>query len=422
MAPTMATLIDELTWRGLLQQQTPELVARLARGPITGYAGFDPTAPSLQVGNLVPVMLLAHLQRHGSHPLVVVGGGTGLIGDPSGRSTERPLLSAEDAAANVERQRAQLEQFLDFTGPRAARVVNNREWLGATGLLDFLRDVGKYFTVSYMLQKESVRSRMDAGISYTEFSYMLLQAYDFLELHRRHGCELQVGGSDQWGNITAGIELIRRVQGAEAHGLVAPMVTTATGAKFGKSAGNAVWLDPELTSPYQFFQYWINADDRDAERYLRMFTFQSAAEVDALLADHARNPGARVPHRALAAEITTLVHGAPAAASAAEASRILFGDLDPVSAGADTWHLLARELPNTTLPAGVGAATPVLDLVAGTTLVKSRGDARRQLAQGGIALNGRRVAEGAPIGAPLAGGYYLVQRGKKASFLFTPAD
>jgi len=323
-------------------------------------------------------------------------------------------------AGNVERQRAQLARFLDFSGARAARLVDNREWLGEARLLEFLRDVGKHFTISYMLQKESVRSRMEAGISYTEFSYMLLQAYDFLQLHGRHDCELQVGGSDQWGNITAGIELIRRVAGAEAHALVAPMVTTATGAKFGKSAGNAVWLDPAMTSPYQFFQYWINADDRDADRYLRMFTFRPREEIEALRDEHARNPGARVPHRALAADVTTLVHGAGAAASAAEAARILFGDLAPARARAATWRLLATELPSATLPADVSADTPVLDLVASTTLVKSRSDARRQLAQGGITVNGERVTETSPTGAPLAGGGYLVQRGKKASFLFTP--
>jgi tyrosyl-tRNA synthetase len=416
----MTALLDELAWRGLLQDQTPGLAARLARGPVTGYAGFDPTAPSLQVGNLVPVMLLAHLQRAGGRPVVVVGGGTGLIGDPSGRSTERPLLSADDAAANVARQRVQLARFLDFSGDRGALLVNNRDWLGQAALLDFLRDVGKHFTVSYMLQKESVRRRLDSGLSYTEFSYMLLQAYDFLQLHQRHGCELQVGGGDQWGNITAGIELIRRVTGADAHGLVGPMVTTAAGVKFGKSAGNAVWLDPALTSPYQFYQYWINADDRDVDPYLRGFTFRSQAEIAALRAEHADDPSARHPHRALAHDLTVMVHGTAAAASAAEASRILFGDLDPPEAHAGTWALLAAELPNSTRPDGLAADTPVLELVAGSTLVKSRSDARRQLTQGGITVNGRRVTESDVVGAPLAGGYYLVQRGKKSGFLFTP--
>jgi tyrosyl-tRNA synthetase len=414
-------LLDELAWRGLLQDQTPGLAERLARGPMAGYAGFDPTASSLQVGNLVPVMLLAHLQRAGGRPVVVVGGGTGMIGDPSGRSTERPLLSRADVAANVECQRAQLARFLDFSGNAGAVLIDNREWLGQAALLDFMRDVGKHFTVSYMLQKESVRSRMDAGISYTEFSYMLLQAYDFLELYRRHDCELQVGGSDQWGNITAGIELIRRVAGADAHGLVAPMVTTAAGVKFGKSEGNAVWLDPALTSPYQFFQYWINTDDRDVDRYLRMFTFRPRGEIETLLADHARDPSARVPQRALAADVTGLVHGNAAADSAAEASRILFGDLDPGRAHAETWRMLATELPSATLPPEITTDTPVLELVAKSTLVKSRGDARRQLAQGGIAVNGQRVSEAGSTGAPLAGGYYLVSRGKKSSFLFTPS-
>jgi len=418
--PTPA-LLNELAWRGLLQDQTPGLAARLARGPITGYAGFDPTAPSLQVGNLVPVLLLAHLQRAGGTPIVVLGGGTGLIGDPSGKSTERPLLDAAQVAANVDTQRAQLGRFLRFgSGPADARIVNNADWLGPLALVEFLRDVGKHFTIGYMLQKDSVKSRLDAGISYTEFSYMLLQAYDFRELRRRHHCELQVGGSDQWGNITAGIELIRRADGVEAHGLVAPMVTTATGAKFGKSEGNAVWLDARLTSPYQFFQYWINVDDRDVDRYLRMFTFRDRDAIAALLADHAREPGARTPHRALAGDLTALVHGEAAAASAAEASRILFGDLEPARARADTWRLLAAELPNSALPPDVTPQTAVLELVAATTLVKSRGDARRQLVQGGIALNGRRVGESEAAGAPLAGGFYLVQRGKKARFLFTP--
>ena len=418
----MPALLDELAWRGLLQDQTPGLAARLARGPITGYAGFDPTAPSLQVGNLVPVLLLAHVQRAGGKPIVVLGGGTGLIGDPSGRSTERPLLDASQVAANVETQRAQLGRFLRFgAGPADATIVNNAAWLGGLALVDFLRDVGKHFTISHMLQKDSVRSRLDEGISYTEFSYMLLQAYDFRELHRRHRCELQVGGSDQWGNITAGIELIRRADGGEAHGLVAPMVTTATGAKFGKSEGNAVWLDARLTTPYQFFQYWINVDDRDVDKYLGMFTFRPRDEITALLAGHGRDPAARIPHRALAEDLTSLVHGEAAAASAAEASRILFGDLEPAKAHADTWRLLASELPNATLPPDLTPDTTVLELVVGTTLVKSRGDARRQLAQGGIAVNGHRVGESAPTGAPLAGGFYLVQRGKKASFLFTPA-
>jgi tyrosyl-tRNA synthetase len=414
------TLLDELAWRGLLHDQTPGLAARLARGAITGYVGFDPTAASLQVGNLVPVMLLAHLQRAGGRPIVVQGGGTGLIGDPSGRRSERPLLSPDDVAANVERQHRQLARFLDFDGPRGALLVDNAAWLGRLPLVTFLRDVGKHFTVGTMLQKESVRSRMETGISYTEFSYMLLQAYDFLELFRRFGCELQLGGSDQWGNITAGIELIRRADGGDAHGLCAPLITAAGGTKFGKSEGQGVWLDPAMTSPYAFYQFWINTDDRDVERYLGMFTFADRPAIAALMGEHSSDPGARVPHRALATRVTALVHGDAAAARAAEASGILFGELEPEHAHAETWALLAQELPHCPVPAGVTPESPVLDLVAGSSLVSSRGDARRQLAQGGITVNGRRVAETAPAGASLAGGYYLVQRGKKASFLFTP--
>ncbi len=416
----MTTLLDELTWRGLVHDQTPGIAGRLAQGPITGYVGFDPTAPSLQVGNLVPLMLLARLQRAGGTPVVVLGGGTGLIGDPSGKRAERPLLTAEQVAANTARQRRQFERFLDFDGARGARMVDNADWLTGLHLVDFLRDIGKHFTLGYMLQKESVRGRLEAGISYTEFSYMLLQAYDFLELYRRHGCELQLGGSDQWGNITAGIELIRRVVGGEAHGLSAPLITTVAGTKFGKSEGQSVWLDPALTSPYQFYQFWINVDDRDVERYLKTFTYRDRAEIAQLMAEQVREPGARTAHRALAADVTALVHGAAAAAGAAEASRVLFGELDPDRAAPPTWAMLAAELPHAVLPGDVTPEAPALDLVARTSLVTSRSDARRQIAQGGIALNGRRVTDGGVTGTPLAGGYYWVQRGKKHSFVFTP--
>jgi tyrosyl-tRNA synthetase len=366
-------------------------------------------------------MLLARLQRAGGTPIVVLGGGTGLIGDPSGKRAERPLLAADQVAEHTARQRRQFERLLDFDGAHAARMVDNADWLTGLRLVDFLRDIGKHFTLGYMLQKESVRGRLEAGISYTEFSYMLLQAYDFLELYRRHGCELQLGGSDQWGNITAGIELIRRIAGGEAHGLSAPLITTAAGSKFGKSEGQSVWLDPALTSPYQFYQFWINADDRDVERHLKTFTFRGREEIAQLMAEQARAPGARAAHRALAADVTGLVHGATAAASAAEASRVLFGELDPDRAGPETWAMLAAELPHAVRPGALTPESPVLDLVAATSLVTSRSDARRQIAQGGIAVNGRRVADGAQTGAPLAGGYYWVERGKKHSFVFTPA-
>lgn len=418
----MNGLLEELRWRGLVHAETPNLAARLAAGPLTGYVGFDPTATSLQVGNLVPIMLLAHLQRAGGRPIVVVGGGTGRIGDPSGKRSERPLLDDATVEENVTRQKGQFARFLSFDdGPTGALMVNNADWLVELNLVAFLRDVGKHFTISYMLQKESVKSRLEDGISFTEFSYMLLQSYDFLQLSRQHGCELQMGGSDQWGNITAGIELVRRLDGGDAHGLAAPLITTTSGAKFGKSEGATVWLDPTMTSPYAFFQFWINTDDRDVESYLKMFTFQSGEAIADSMHRHGNDPGARIPHRALAADLTTRVHGAEAAASAEEASRVLFGELDPAEAGAATWTMLAAELPHAPLPAGIGPTSPALDLLVETTLVRSKGDARRQIAQGGVAVNRRRVSEGDPAGPALAGGYYWVQRGKKQSFIFTPS-
>jgi tyrosyl-tRNA synthetase len=413
-------LLDELKWRGLLHDHTPELPARLAKGPITAYVGFDPTAPSLQVGNLVPVMLLAHLQRHGGKPIVVLGGGTGMIGDPSGKSNERPLLELDQLAANVATQRAQFERFMSFgRGAGDAAMVNNADWLTKLDLVGFLRDIGKHFTLSYMLQKESVKSRIESGISFTEFTYMLLQAYDYLELFRRHGCELQMGGSDQWGNITAGMELIRRVEGGAAHALVAPLVTTSSGAKFGKSEGQAIWLDAARTSPYQFYQFWINQDDQDIERYLGMFTFLTRDEISALMAGHAEARGARRPHRALARDLTEHVHGRAAAEGAEQAAAIMFGDLDPRKASAGVWKTLAGELPTATI--AITAESLVVDVLVAADVVKSKSEARRQIEQGGLAVNGAKVTDAAAaVGAPLTGGYYLVARGKKTFHLIAP--
>ena len=418
----MERFLDELAWRGLLQDETPELRSRLTTGPITGYAGFDPTAPSLQIGNLVPVMLLAHLQRSGGKPIVVLGGGTGLIGDPSGKSEERPLLEGSVVAENAACQREQLSRFLDFTdSPTGALMVDNRGWLESLELVTFLRDVGKHFTLSYMLQKDSVKGRMSAGISYTEFSYMLLQAFDFLHLYQTFGCELQVGGSDQWGNITAGIELIRRVEGGDAHGVCAPLITTAAGAKFGKSEKGSVWLSAELTSPYEFYQFWIYADDRDVESYLKIFTFERREAIAALLDRHSEDPGARIPHKALALEVTARVHGPELAQSAAEASLTLFGEANPADAKAATWKMLAAEVPHGPLPAAIGRDSAVVDLVASSGVVRSKGDARRQIQQGGIYLNGRQVTDAtATVGLPLHGGYYWIRRGKKTDFIFEP--
>ncbi len=408
------SLLAELAWRELLHDQTPGLAERLSRGPLSGYVGFDPTATSLQLGNLVPVMLLAHLQRAGGKPIVVMGGGTGLIGDPSGKSAERPLLSPDDVAFNVESQRRQFARFLDFeAGPARAEIIDNADWLSELQLVPFLRDIGKHFTVALMLQKESVRSRMDSGISFTEFTYMLLQAYDFLHLYQHHGCELQLGGSDQWGNITAGIELIRRIAGGEAHGLSAPLVTTTTGKKFGKSEGGAIWLDPALTSPYQFYQFWMNVDDRDVERFLKMFTFLSREAIADLMEAHTGSPGARVPQKTLGHDVTARVHGAEAARSAAEAAEVLFGELDPRRATVETWEALRRELPHVELELGQPMST--IDVVTAVGLAKSKSEARRLLSQGGVTLNGGSLSADGSIGPSdlLHNRYAWLRRGKK---------
>src|SRR5213076_628763 len=321
----MPDLFAELEWRGFVHHATQEIATHLSAERRTVYCGFDPTAPSLQLGNLMPIMLLRHFQLAGHKPIVLMGGGTGLIGDPSGKRSERPLLSKEQIREHLQRQRDQMARLLDFDGPAQALVLNNADWLVKQSLVDFLRDVGKHFSVNIMLQKESVKARLDTGISYTEFSYMLLQAYDFLHLFRERQCTIQVGGSDQWGNITAGIDLIRRVDGGEAHGLVAPLFTTAAGAKFGKTAGGAVWLDPSRTSVYKFYQFWLNTDDRDAERSLKLFTFLPRAEIDAVLATLKANPAAREAQRALARDVSERVHGSDATAKVIRASEVLFG-------------------------------------------------------------------------------------------------
>ncbi len=413
----MDTLLEELTWRGMIHDVTPGLAGRLAKGPVTGYGGFDPTAKSLQIGNLVLVMLLAHLQRAGGTPIVLVGGGTGLIGDPSGRDAERPLLDDADVEANVSRQRSQLERFLDFSGSNAAKMVNNADWLCSLGLVEFLRDIGKHFTVSLMLQKESVKKRLEAGISFTEFTYMLLQGYDFLHLYRTQGCELQLGGSDQWGNITAGTDLIRRIDGGSAHALCAPLITTSSGVKFGKTAEGAVWLDSEMTSPYKFYQFWINADDRDVESYLKVLTFKTADEIAGLTAKHEADPGARIPHRALAEDLTERIHGADVAGRVRTASNVFFDRLNVDiirAAPLDVWETLEAELPSWTTNRDDLPST-VVDLIAAAGLTDSKGDARRQLRQGGVYINGERAHGEATVAdySLLADRYLWLRRGKK---------
>ena len=409
----MSDLYNDLQWRGFVQQGTPGLEAHLASGKRTVYCGFDPTAPSMQVGNALPLMLLAHLQRGGHKPIVLMGGGTGLIGDPSGKSSERPLLPPEQIKENLQRQRDQTARFLDFNpGPAAALVLDNAKWLVESRLVDFLRDVGKHFTVNIMLQKESVNARLASGLSYTEFSYMLLQAYDFLVLHRKQQCTLQVGGSDQWGNITAGVDLIRRVDGAEAHGFVAPLITTAAGKKFGKTEGGAVWLDPKLTSPYQFHQFWINTDDRDVEGYLKIFTFKSRGEIEGLMQQHGANPAERLAQRQLAADMTTRVHGGEAAANAERAARVLFGELDG-DVPRNVYEMLSEEIPTSAIPAGGDVA--LVDAVVSAGLATSKSEARRLIEQNAVSVNGQRAND---VGRKLGGsdwpqGYVLLKKGKK---------
>jgi len=415
----MQPLLEELTWRGLLFQSTEGIADALQSGPVTGYCGFDPTAPSLHVGNLVPVMGLLHLQRAGNRPMILVGGGTGLIGDPSGKKSERTLNTPEIVAANVRGIRAQLEKFLSFDGPNAAVVRDNADWLTKVGAIEFMRDVGKHFTINYMLQKESVKSRLETGISYTEFSYMLLQAYDFLELYRRDGVTLQIGGSDQWGNMTAGMELIRRVEGGDANVATMPLVTTAAGTKFGKSEAGAVWLDAARTSPYQFYQFWVNTDDRDVGKFLRYFTLLDRAEIERLEVATAEHPERREAQRALAADVTRRVHGDAAVSAVTEVSAFLFGKGDPRTLSAAALSALASEIP-----AGRIATEPALDserviealTTEPTALFKSKGEARRMIQQGGLYLNGERIGlerQPIPAGQLLHGRYLLARKGAR---------
>ena len=386
---------------------------------VSGYCGFDPSAPSLHVGNLVPVMGLVHLQRHDHRPVFLAGGGTGLIGDPSGKAAERPLLSVDEIAANTASIRSQLERFVDTSGRNGALVRNNADWLVSLEALAFMRDVGKHFTVNYMLQKESVKSRLEGGMSYTEFSYMLLQAYDYLQLHLRDGVTLQLGGSDQWGNITAGIELIRRVAGAESNALTFPLLTTASGTKFGKTEAGAVWLDPDRTSPYRFYQFWINTDDRDVGRMLRTFTLLDRGEIEALESFVTERPEARGAQRALAQDVTRRVHGVQALSAAEEVSGLLFGKGDPVQLSAQALALLEREIPTFDLDGKESYDTQdVLNAVTsdGGGLFKSRGDARRALEQGGVYLNGERLGADRitlPRERLLHGRHLLVRRGAR---------
>jgi tyrosyl-tRNA synthetase len=392
-------ILEELQWRGLLADCTDpqELAKHVSPGPITLYCGFDPTADSLHVGSLVPLLALRRFQLLGHHPIPLAGGATGSIGDPSGRTQERQLLTKEVLDANIAKVKEQLRRLLDFDTPtNPARLLDNMTWTAPVGFLDFLRDIGKHFSVNQMVAKESVRARMEdreAGISYTEFSYMLLQAFDFYVLCRDHNCELQIGGSDQWGNITAGIDLTRKKLGRSVYGLTLPLITNADGTKFGKTVSGAIWLDPSRTSVYKFYQYWIRIDDRDVIRYLKFFTFLSQDEIAALEKQHTENPGARVAHKALAKAVADLVHGPSATAEAMRASEILFGgELAGISE--TTFNEIVGEVPTKDIAKAEldGAGKPLVELLVHGGLCQSKGQARKDIEGGGAYVNNVREA------------------------------
>jgi tyrosyl-tRNA synthetase len=411
-------LIDDLKWRGLIAQTTDEAELRKALAkPITLYVGFDPTAPSIHVGNLVVLFVLRRFQLAGHNPLPLVGGATGLVGDPSGKNEERTLNTTEVVGQWVDRIKGQLSKFMDFeTAKNPAVMVNNLDWTAPMSAIEFLRDIGKHFSVNQMLNKDAVSARLEKdGISYTEFSYQVLQSMDYLELYRRHNCTLQIGGSDQWGNITAGLDLIRRVESGSAHALTVPLLTKADGTKFGKTAGGSVWLDPEMTSPYAFFQYWLNSDDKDVINFLKVFSFKSRAEIEALESAHNANPGAREAHRELARELTSLVHSPEIAVRVEEAARALFGQGDLTSLDEGTLAAALAELPRTQIEQGSEMPTWV-DLLAATGVVDSKSAARRIVKEGGAYLNNEKV-----IGEDfrvekshfLCGKYAVLRKGKR---------
>lgn len=418
----MSDLLSDLHTRGLVAQSTDlgALHEEMAKGPLTLYCGFDPTAPSLHLGNLAQIVLIRRFQDVGHRPLALVGGATGLIGDPK-MTGERTLNPADVVGGWVDRIRAQLEKFYDFSGANAAIVVNNLDWTEGVSALEFLRDIGKHFSVNRMLDREAVAARLaGGGISYTEFSYQILQSFDYLELFRRYGCTLQTGGSDQWGNITAGVDLVRRVEAASVHALTSPLITKADGTKFGKTESGTVWLDPALTSPYAFWQFWINSDDRDAATLLRTFSLRPIAEVEELLALQAERPHARDVQQALARELTTLVHGVAECQAAEDAAKALFGQADLATLPPATLDAAMRETPFVEIAPDeiVGGQLPsYADLLARTGLVAGKGAARRTIAEGGAYLNNERVTaeDYAPTTADLLHGHWLVlRRGKRS--------
>lgn len=414
-------LIEELRWRGLLHDAIPGTEELLQKEMVTGYVGFDPTADSLHIGNLVPVMLLVHLQRAGHKPVALVGGATGMVGDPSGKSAERNLLDLETLNHNLECQKKQLTKFLDFDcGDNSAEVVNNYDWFQGMGFLNFIRDVGKNITVNYMMAKDSVKNRLESGMSFTEFSYQLIQGYDFYHLYKAKNCKLQMGGSDQWGNITTGTELIRKMDSGSAYALTAPLLKKADGSKFGKSEGGNVWIDKEKTSPFKFYQYWLNASDEDAPNLIRVFTLKTQEEIEALEAEHAEAPHRRILQKALAEDVTVRVHSQADLDTALKASSLLFGkstkeDLGSISEG--DFMSVFEGVPQATVPrAAVESGLDIVAALAGDTqFLASNGDARRALKENAISVNKEKVTGDKVITAAdlLNDRYVLLQKGKK---------
>jgi len=411
-------LIEDLRWRGLLAQTTDEkALLEALKKPTTLYVGFDPTAPSLHAGNLVVLLVLRRFQLAGHNPIALVGGATGLVGDPSGKNEERTLNSTEIVEGWVNRFRKQISEYLDFDAPKnPAAVVNNLDWTSPLSAIEFLRDIGKHFSVNQMLSKDSVSARLEGGgISYTEFSYQVLQSYDFLELYRRNNCTLQVGGSDQWGNIVAGLDLIRRVEQGSGHALTVPLLMKADGTKFGKTAGGSVWLDPEMTSPYAFFQFWLNSDDKDVINFLKVFSFKSHAEITELEKSHNENPGLREAHRALARELTSLVHSEETTERVEAAARALFGQGELSELDEATLASALAELPRTTVSSSEEIPTWV-DLLAATGVVDSKSAARRIVKEGGAYLNNVKISgeDFRPSKSDfLCGKYAVLRKGKR---------
>ncbi|MBT3646915.1 MAG: tyrosine--tRNA ligase [Flavobacteriales bacterium] len=420
----MANFVDELRWRGMLHDMVPGTDELLANGGVTGYIGFDPTADSLGIGNMVQVMILTHFQRTGNKPIALVGGATGMVGDPSGKSAERNLLDADTLNHNLECQRKQLEKFLDFEGENAASIVNNYDWFKEFGLLEFIRDVGKHIPVNYMMAKDSVKSRLDSGMSFTEFTYQLIQGYDFYHLWKHNGCKIQMGGSDQWGNITTGTELIRRMEGGDAYALTTPLIKKADGTKFGKTEGGNIWLDPKRTSPYRFYQFLLNTADADVGNYLRVFSIKGKDEIEAIEAEHAEGPHMRTAQKALAAELTARVHSNEDLEKALNASEVLFGKATSESLKSlDEATILDvfEGVPQAKVSRDkVSGGIDIVELLSAETgFLASNGEARRALKENSISVNKAKVGDGYATSTDdlIDGKYLLLQRGKKNYFL-----